>query len=48
MQNLEKEIAVATLLANCEWSKKYQTLEIEHLQSYAEVCLKSKQSLIYK
>ena len=48
MQNLEKEIGVATLLATCEWSKKYQTLEIKHLKSYAEVCLKSKQSMIYK
>ena len=48
MQNLERETAAAVLLATCKWRKTYQTLEIKHLKSYAEVCLKSKQSMIYQ
>jgi hypothetical protein len=47
MENLERETAVELLLATCKWRKTYQTLEIEHLKLYAEVCLKSKQSLFF-
>ena len=47
MQNLERETAVELLLATCKWRKTYQTLEIKHLKLYAEICLKSKQSLFF-
>ena len=48
MESLKRETAVEVLLATCKWRKTYQTLEIKHLKSYAEVCLKSKQSMIYQ
>ena len=48
MKNLNTNISTVTLFAFCECKTKYQNLDIKHLKLYAEICLKSKQALIYK
>ena len=48
MYKIEQDAKLAGLQASVDCIKELQKLSLQHLESYAEVCLKSKQSLIYK